>query len=410
MQIISTTPFGQRPVSADLIENQMLATRESDVAHFDKWELFRELCVARLSYGLSDRDMAVLNALLSFHQGRNLSDNDNLVVFPSNKALSERAHGMAESTLRRHLAALTGAGVILRHDSPNGKRYAAKDASGEVIRAFGFNLRPLLVRASEITDRARETRAAAETYRRLRDECSVMLRDAIKLAEYGASERPKHDWESIQATAQEYAKALRRKLPFELLSDLRKKLRLLCDTVGQLLGMDAQIKTKEMSGSDADNERHYQNSNKDSYDFEPSLEKEKGAGVDDGIETLEEYRELGAEQIDQSPKMPLPLVLKTCGEIQNYAKDGVNNWYDFVATAHFVRSMMGISSDAWGKAQIAMGVENAAIVLACMLEKITEIHSPGGYLRALTQKAEDGAFSPGPMVMALLNGGDKNVA
>ncbi|GHA59040.1 replication protein C [Amylibacter ulvae] len=388
----------------------MLATRESDVAHFDKWELFRELCVARLSYGLSDRDMAVLNALLSFHQGRNLSDNDNLVVFPSNKALSERAHGMAESTLRRHLAALTGAGVILRHDSPNGKRYAAKDASGDITRAFGFNLRPLLIRATEITDRARETRAAAETYRRVREECSVMLRDATKLAEYGAEEYAKHDWESIQSLTTEYAKVLRRKLAFDLLNDLRRKLAALTGVIHDMLGMGKTSKTNKMSGSDNNNERHYQNSNKDSYDFEPSLDKEKADGQHPEIETLDKHRERSEKLNPQAPKLPLPLVLKTCGEIQNYAKDGVNNWYDFVATAHFVRSMMGISPDAWGKAQIAMGVENAAIVLACMLEKITEIHSPGGYLRALTQKAEDGAFSPGPMVMALLNGGDKNVA
>ncbi|MBD3666239.1 replication initiation protein RepC [Sulfitobacter aestuariivivens] len=38
------------------------------------------------------------------------------------------------------------------------------------------------------------------------------------------------------------------------------------------------------------------------------------------------------------------------------------------------------------------------------LQRFTAIQSHGGYLRALSQKAEEGAFSPGPMVMALLNG------
>ena len=72
--------------------------------------------------------------------------------------------------------------------------------------------------------------------------------------------------------------------------------------------------------------------------------------------------------------------------------------------------MMGISPDAWVKAKIAMGPENAAIVLAALLQKIDDIHSPGGYLRALTDKATDGAFSPGPMVMALLNGSGAKAA
>ncbi|MEO1474670.1 MAG: replication initiation protein RepC, partial [Pseudomonadota bacterium] len=30
------------------------------------------------------------------------------------------------------------------------------------------------------------------------------------------------------------------------------------------------------------------------------------------------------------------------------------------------------------------------------------IHNPGGYLRSLSRQAETSAFSPGPMVMALL--------
>jgi replication initiation protein RepC len=49
-----------------------------------------------------------------------------------------------------------------------------------------------------------------------------------------------------------------------------------------------------------------------------------------------------------------------------------------------------------------MGHPTAAIVLACILQRVTHIRSPGGYLRCLTGKAEEGAFSPGPMVMALL--------
>jgi replication initiation protein RepC len=104
------------------------------------------------------------------------------------------------------------------------------------------------------------------------------------------------------------------------------------------------------------------------------------------------------------------LVLKSCPDILDYAQGGISDWYDLVSTAHFVRGMMGISPDAWENAQRSMGSENAAVVLACMLQKVSDIHSPGGYLRALTVKANDGAFSPGPMVMALLNAGEGQVA
>mgnify|MGYP006173237631 CR=1 FL=1 len=59
-----------------------------------------------------EADLVVLNALLTFLPDRQLADAADLIVFPSNAALAERAHGMAESTLRRHLAALIAAAAL----------------------------------------------------------------------------------------------------------------------------------------------------------------------------------------------------------------------------------------------------------------------------------------------------------
>lgn len=49
-----------------------------------------------------------------------------------------------------------------------------------------------------------------------------------------------------------------------------------------------------------------------------------------------------------------------------------------------------------------MGPEVAAVTVAAMLQRFDRIANPGGYLRALSAKAASGGFSPGPMVMALL--------
>jgi replication initiation protein RepC len=49
-----------------------------------------------------------------------------------------------------------------------------------------------------------------------------------------------------------------------------------------------------------------------------------------------------------------------------------------------------------------MGPENAATVIACILERGGHINSAGGYLRDLTRRAERGEFSLGPMLMALM--------
>jgi replication initiation protein RepC len=385
MDLISTTPFGQRPITAGLMQRAMEAQGAVQATDIDKWSLFRDLCTARHAYGISDRDLTVLNALLSFHKSKSLSNTENLIVYPSNRTLSERAHGMAESTLRRHLAALSNAGLIQRHDSPNGKRYAARGQGGTVIRAFGFDLRPLLVRAQDITHAAAEAQAAANRMRRLREEVIILKRDALKLCQFGQENGIAGDWVSVEAQLLSVHKLMRRKVAFSSLEALAKTLRLLITNINTML------ETLEMGGSDAQNERHYQNSDKDSSVFEPDLEHEKISV------------EVPVDMPLKKSNLPLTLVLKACPDILPYAQGAIRGWNDLVRLAEFVRGMMGISPDAWKRAVTVMGPETAAVTVAGILQRIADIQNPGGYLRTLSNKAEAGSFSPGPMIMALLN-------
>ena len=96
------------------------------------------------------------------------------------------------------------------------------------------------------------------------------------------------------------------------------------------------------------------------------------------------------------------MVLEACPDIVDYAKGGIANWRDFLGVAAVVRSMLGISPSAWEAAQSVMGELPAAIVVAAILQRGAAIASAGGYLRELTRKAEAGAFSLGPMLMALI--------
>ena len=144
----STTPHGRRPYSLALMATQIVAKScpAETIAH--KWQVLDDIRKAKEALGLSDRLVAVLNALLSFHQETTLTGGEPIVVFPSNKSLAQRANGMAETSLRRYLAGLVYLGLILRRDSPNGKRYARRGEGGEIEEAFGFDLSPLVARAA----------------------------------------------------------------------------------------------------------------------------------------------------------------------------------------------------------------------------------------------------------------------
>ncbi len=380
------TPFGRQPVTAGLLATGALAEAPAPQTAPDKWELLRELTTARAAFAVSDRDLAVLSALLSFHPAKELLDDDRLIVFPSNAALSERSHGMAESTLRRHLAALVRAGLIFRRDSPNGKRYATRGQGGQLDRVFGFDLRPLLVRSPEIVAKAQETRVAMLALRRRREMVVIRLREATKLIAWGQEQVPA-DWQHLDGCALRLQRQLRRRLDADLLADLLAEVTALLDTVRDLVSDQAE----DMVGNDAQNERHYQNSNPDNFESEPCFEKQEVRPSETEPATPP------AEKV-----IPLSLVLKAAPDIRDYAPHGIRTWSDLVSVAEFVRPMLGISPDAWDDACRTMGAVTAAVTLACILQKSAQIMRPGGYLRALTEKASTTGFSPGSMVMALL--------
>ena len=117
-------------------------------------------------------------------------------MFPSNRELSIRAHGMAPATLRRHLAMLVDAGLIIRRDSPNGKRFARRGQGGAIEDAFGFDLTPLVARASEIENLAEEVRAENRAMALLREKITLTRRDIVKMIETGMEEGVPGDWEA----------------------------------------------------------------------------------------------------------------------------------------------------------------------------------------------------------------------
>lgn len=362
----------------------------------NKWEVLRELAAARTVFGLSDRDISVLQALLSFHRPTILGGNDaDLVVHPSNKAICERLNGMPGSTMRRHLSHLVQSGIVIRRDSPNGKRYVRRFGDEKI--AFGFDLSPLVLRLHEFCEAAEAVRASEMKLKRLREAVSLMRRDLASLAEFGTAQRPDLSiWETFRDMARLAACDLRRRLGEDALRAMEKHFRAALDTARNVLEPSESV---NMSTNEAIIEQHYQNSKTDSYDSEPRLEKAraKSSATEDELEITD-----AVPGEDKRPNLPLGLVMSACTEIQTYAEGGIRHWHELVRAADAVRPMMGISESAWEEAKRTMGFEEAAVVVAAMLERFSEIRSPGGYLRNLSSKAALGEFSCGPMVMALM--------
>ncbi|MER9255407.1 replication initiation protein RepC [Mesorhizobium sp. M0598] len=386
---IATTPFGRRPMSLAMLAAQNESREIPKGRVVDKWQIYRNLCEGKSIVGIGDRALAVLNALLSFYPDSELSEENGIIVFPSNAQLSLRAHGMPDSTLRRNLAELVDCGLVIRRDSPNGKRYARKGRGGEIEEAFGFSLAPLLARAQEFEAAAERVRADNRALRLMRERITLHRRDTQKLVEAAVEEDVPGDWGGLWRRFRAVVEAIPRRACIAELEAIVADLAALRDDVDKLL--EIHMESTNPSGNDSQNERQHSDSNTDSiFELEPALEK-SGSPAEPITRTAE------------PPKTyPLGLVLKACPEIADYAVEGIGNWRDFMITAAQVRGYLGVSPSAYEDACHVMGQEIAAVVIACILHRAQHIESAGGYLRVLTEKARAGEFSVGPMLMAAL--------
>lgn len=395
------TPF-RRTIDAAHLERLKVTAADLPTNGVNKWEALRELSAARVAFGLNDRDLTVLQALLSFHPHAILGANgSDLVVHPSNLTICERLNGMPCSTMRRHLSNLVQRGILGRRDSPNGKRYSCR-RNGEK-EAFGLDLTPLILRFREFCQTAEAIRAEADRYQRLRETISLMRRDLAGLATYGETVRPDiSEWREHLDLAVRTAQMLRRRPCFDDLTVLETALISALNQARDILEMPV---VEELSIRDAQIEHHCQNSHKGLHDFEASQETRRQKSVTVSSQDLSDADGTSptpAPKRERLPKVPIGLVLSTCREISNYASDRIRHWHDLTRVAEVVRPMMGISPAAWQEAKGVLGPEDAAIVLTAMLERFSEIKSPGGYLRNLVARAQSGTFSPGPMIMALM--------
>ncbi|WP_018431400.1 plasmid replication protein RepC [Hoeflea sp. 108] len=391
---ISTTPFGRRALTLGQIASQATAKAMPKEAAANKWLVFQHIREARELLGATDRSLAILNALLSFHRETELSAEGELIVWPSNEQLMARANGISPATLRRHLAVLVECGLIIRRDSPNGKRFARRSRAGEVEQAYGFDLSPIIARAEEFRDLAETVQKEKKAFRVARERLTLLRRDIVKMIDTGIEEGVPGNWGRVLQAYQTIIATLPRTAPRQLFEDICGQLAELHAEISDVL--ESFTKTQNSNANESHSERHIQNSNPESkFESEQGF-REKNEASGNAAET---------DNVRSLPKrdLPLSIVLDACPNLLEIVQSGeIRHWRDLLAAAELGRTMLGISRSAWQDAQGVMGEVQAAIALAAIYQRSDQINSAGGYLRSLTDKAREGKFSTWPMIMALL--------
>jgi len=347
---------------------------QGDGVQRDLWKLLDKLALCRRHYDLTANSLSVLRALISFLPKTTPASGD-LLVWPSNRSLCERADGMDERTLRRHLERLVNAGLISRRASSNGKRFAVR-CRRAVVMAFGFDLWPLHERADEIASAAEAVRDQDEQSATLRTEILNLLHSLDDTAA-----KPDADEEA------EIRRILRRRISLERLTELRDQLarahRKLASVPRILTATDRQI------------DRHQQRTEKDYYESVCPLPSE----------APRETQDLNPQDVKRG-NADDDITLKNCldatSESRAFAQQPVQSWTDLVHLADTLSPMIGIDKELSEHTKRAMGPLQAAISILCIIQRSDRIQRPAAYLRRLAILAEGGQYSLKSMIRGAL--------
>jgi replication initiation protein RepC len=391
--MLPTTPMaprGSQTIPLALVMSHAEAEACSKDATADKWAILRAVETAARALGLPKSRVAVLDALLSFYPKQKLVAGEDLVVWPSNAKLALRAHVSTE-TITRSLNHLASAGLILRRDSPNCKRYARKGQGGAISQAFGFDLTPLVVKADELTETAADVTEREAERKHLRQSISVNQREIRTLLATAAAEQVPGDWTTYQADFVPISRQVPRSITFEAAAILAGALEQLVTKVRSCL-VD-HVERHKLTSTARHSDEHKQNSTPEpNSDFEPGFANGPGRPEEPHHE---------AKNPPYEAHYPLGMVLDACQNLGVYSTRPIASWSDFTATVETIRPYLGISPSAWDEAKETFGLRQAAVIVAAIHERSEAIKSAGGYLRALTRKARAGEFSLGPVLMAL---------
>jgi replication initiation protein RepC len=343
-------------------------------------------------YGLSDPAVMVLSTLMTYSFDQDWTAGSRPIVWPSNHVLTTRL-AWSLSKVQRALRELRSKGFIADRSDSNGQRRGHRmpnDRTGQIVEAVGLDLSPLAARYAEFTAVYEAHLMEQSQLRELRREAVRMKRRIDNAVATALACELDGEW----APAADEADTLLCGKPISIAeaAGTVEALRALYGPLAERLeaGLRA-LDGDEMTPTGAEDDTHILTTTELQFDKSNMYPASQGG------------RSGSVENPDLTPDslLPLELVKKACAEIGEYGFKP-KSWSELVEAAAQVRGWLGVSEHAWGEACHKMGRNHAAVAVAIILERQQSIGSPGGYLRAMTRRAQRGELFLNKSLFALL--------
>lgn len=324
----------------------------------DRFTLVKVLTQAASRIGLGPSVVATVDALLSCLPPKRNHD----VVYASNATLVMRRNGISDRTLRRHLSELISAGLLMRIDSPNGKRYAKRDTVMGTALRFGLNLSPLFAAYDKLVALAQEQADTMARVGYLRAKIRALLNTL--------------EGTVCSDVVADMRRALRRQLAVDQLESCLARLEAISPQTEEN-PVETKLDASDMSASNGQIVRHQQNSVKENIDK-------------------------ARQSNNNEHNLSLNELTTACPEATSFLTAPLSTSIDVINHAKTLAPMIGIDRSCYEAAESRLGEVGTALTIWVLLERQDRISRIGAYFRAITSGKRSHSFDPWSLIHQLV--------
>ncbi|WP_336277017.1 plasmid replication protein RepC [Bartonella sp. CB178] len=406
-----------RCIGAHHIEYIKIADR-ADIGGVSRGQLISLVRQLPMTGLIKATEAQLLHVLLNTVSPRSFDKGGVPVVFKSNRRIGLEI-GCSDVHTSRLLSRLFDKGLVVMRDSGNYKRFPVS-SEGNVITACGIDLSILISRYHElqqlISETKEETRRQNVAARRFRGLCR-QLQSCVALA--GPIPVVSVLWGRVKKITNIIGSPIKASF-----SKLERAIRLLNWILSRLFFHKMLCKNNK-NVMHIHNTNPYPISNCNQQTDNPSNRKkekctdklkyiQKNHEISQSKKAYESHNSRSKQKTISSknilPQIKSEIWKKAMPHTSMYLDNNINSIKDIVSSMGFLAKMLGISSNAVEQAKTTMGLEKAALAIGIILEKYSRqlIQSPGGYLRGMIARQDEGELHLERSIHGLLKMSEKN--
>jgi replication initiation protein RepC len=312
----------------------------------------------------------------------------------------------SERTVIRCIRRLVEVGIAAYKDSPTGRRFVYRSDSGEVVAGYGIDFTPARVRMEEI-------RLAVDAYHRKLKEELAARRDIARLSR-AIEDLCRAFPDQAEALRSQIATASDRHVNIFMravaVKTLYEEAVARCASVHSTAGLSGEGDISVTSNTNTtqeptvksnetrprSDERHI---NQSSFAADSAFEKKPPPTEvpQQALAAADQQAYFGRIQADVLGSVSIGLLRAACREAQSLTGIQLENWTTLARSGETFRRMVGLSESGWLEGQQKVGIHAASAILATVLEKAIrdpqQISKPGGYFRAMVDRAVEGKLN-----------------